>query len=141
MTSAIDTNVLLDILTTDSPFAEASVQAVVEAGSAGRLLISEIVYAELAAAFRGDRERLDSFLRETGIDLVFSDREELAAAGRIWRAYRDQGGSRQRILPDFLIGAHAGRIADRLITRDRGFFRRWFEGLEVVDLSDRDPAP
>ena len=50
MTSAIDTNVLLDILATDSSFAEASVQAVVEAGSAGRLLISEIVYAELAAA-------------------------------------------------------------------------------------------
>jgi len=111
------------------------VQAVVEAGSAGRLLISEVVYAELAAAFRGDRERLDAFLREIGIDLVSLDREALAVAGRIWRTYRDQGGSRQRIIPDFLIGAHARKTADRLITRDRGFFRRWFEGLEVVDPS------
>jgi predicted nucleic acid-binding protein len=141
LTSAIDTNVLLDILATDSPFGEASVQAVVEAGSAGRLLISEIVYAELAAAFRGDRQRLDSFLEETGIDLVSSDREALAVAGRIWRAYRDQGGSRKRIIPDFLIGAHAGSTADRLITRDRGFFRRWFEGLEVVDPSVGDSPP
>jgi predicted nucleic acid-binding protein len=53
----------------------------------------------------------------------------------MWSAYRRQRGTRERVIADFLIGAHALVQADRLLTRDRGFYRRYFEGLEILDPS------
>jgi len=60
-------------------------------------------------------------------------REAGFRAGRAWRAYRKQGGKRERILTDFLVGAHAEVQASQLITRDRGFYRELFPSLKVVD--------
>jgi predicted nucleic acid-binding protein len=134
-TTAVDTNVLLDVLAANPPFVEASGRALLEARHVGAVVVSEMVYAELAAAFRGDQERLQEFLGDMAIRLLPSPQQALAEGGRIWRAYRDAGGPRNRILADFLIGAHAQARSDRLLTRDRGFFRRWFEDLEIVDPS------
>jgi predicted nucleic acid-binding protein len=135
MISAVDTSVLLDVLTDDPRFGESSASALAEATQAGRLVVSEIVYAELAAAFRGDRESLDGFLADLGVALIPSTRTVLAEAGRLWRAQRDAGGSRRRLVADFLIAAHARETADHLISRDRGFFRQWFDDLDVIDPS------
>lgn len=54
-------------------------------------------------------------------------------AGSMWRRYLQSGGTRERIVADFLVASHAQLHADRLLTRDRGFYRSHFAGLAVVD--------
>jgi predicted nucleic acid-binding protein len=57
------------------------------------------------------------------------------AASESWRAYGRAGGARERVISDFLIGAHAQMRADRLLTRDRGFYRSYLRELTVLDPS------
>ena len=51
--------------------------------------------------------------------------------------YLAQYRAEDRIVPDFIIGAHARQQSDRLLTRDRGFYRSWFAGLTVLDPTGR----
>ncbi len=53
-------------------------------------------------------------------------------AGAAWRDYRRRGGSRSRMIADFFIGAHAEVRGRRLLTRDRGFYRRYFANVDVI---------
>jgi predicted nucleic acid-binding protein len=122
MITAVDTNVLLDILEGEERFAPSSLRAVEQAAMAGSLVICDLVYAELSAHF-GARRDLERFLDENGISVQSLDRGALFRAGRAWRAYREAGGSRARILPDFFIGAHAESQCTALVSRDRGFYR------------------
>lgn len=71
-----------------------------------------------------------------GVEFHFIDVKAALMASEFWKKYRKRGGARLRILPDFLIGAHALEYADRLLSRDSGFYRRYFTNLRVFD-----PAP
>lgn len=132
MITAIDTNVLLDILLPDERFWEPSAKALEAAAAAGALVICDIVYAELCVHFRTQRE-CDDFLKECEIRVERLSPAASFLASRAWRSYRQQGGKRTRILPDLLIGAHAQLQAARLLSRDRGFYREMFPSLRVVD--------
>jgi predicted nucleic acid-binding protein len=61
------------------------------------------------------------------------DRRAVLRASETGRSYRKRGGSRSRMIADFLIGAHASLQADRLLTRDRGFYRGYFPDLTMID--------
>lgn len=132
MITAIDTNILLDILVPNEDFYEASAQALQDAAGGGSLVISDLVYAELCIHFASQRD-CDTFLGSNEIRVQALTREAHFLASRAWRTYRQQGGKRTRILADFLIGAHAQEQATRLLSRDRGFYRKLFPSLLLHD--------
>ena len=134
MITAIDSNVLFDILAPDPRYFERSVRALGGAANAGSLVICDLVYAELGVHFQRQSD-CDQFLRENDIRVESLTREASFLASRLWRSYRQVGGKRTRILSDFLIGAHAQEQASRLLTRDRGFYREVFRSLVLIDPS------
>jgi predicted nucleic acid-binding protein len=134
MITAIDTNVLLDVLLPNEDFCEAAMAAMEESATAGSLVMCDIVYAELCIHFATQQE-CDAFLTANQIRVEALNRTAHFAASRVWREYRRQGGSRTRILADFMVGAHAQLQATRLLSRDRGFYRKLFPSLKLVDPS------
>lgn len=132
MITALDTNVLLDILLPNPKFYSSSADALQQAAHSGSLVICDLVYAELCVHFETLRE-CGVFLTENQIRTETLTPEAVFLASRIWRKYRQQGGKRARILSDFLIGAHAQVQASRLLTRDRGFYRPMFPALQILD--------
>ena len=155
MITAVDTNVLLDVLIPGAPHGDESERALTEALRAGAIIVSEPVYAELAAHFSNSRD-LNDFLEATGLRLKASERGALYGAGKDWGesvrrrpatlecsrcgASQDPrcercGSSlrpRQHVVADFIIGAHALVHADRLLTRDRGYYATYFPGLSLA---------
>ena len=134
MITAVDTNVLLDVFTNDPVHGSRSLAVLRACLAEGPLIACEVVWAELAAAFGtpgGADQALDA------IPVVCEPLGRVAAtrAGVAWHEYRRAGGPRERVIADFLVGAHAVEQADRLLTRDRGFHRLAFAGLVIVDPS------
>ncbi len=128
MITAVDANVLLDIFTGSDRHGPQSKERLVAAYDAGAIVVSDVVYAELVPAFR-DRATLDGALLELGATLSPIDSSIAFEAGLRWKRYRAAGGPRNRIIADFLIGAHAMAVADVFLTRDRGFFSSYFPEL------------
>ena len=131
MITALDTTVLLDVLVNDPKHADRSESLLAQADEEGSLIISPAVYAELVPQAR-NRDELDGWLLQTGIRIIPFTADHGYTAGVAHAAYRKAGGKRDRILADFLIGAHALHEANRLLTRDRGFYRRYFSGLTIL---------
>ncbi len=134
MITAVDTNVLLDLFGGDSQFGPSSREKVRLCLQEGSLVGCDIVWAEISACFPSTRAAREA-MEHLGVEFAGIDAPTALAAGEAWKRYRQQGGQRHRILPDFLIGAHALLHADRLLTRDRGFYRTLFLKLNVLDPS------
>lgn len=134
MITAIDSNILLDIIRPNEDFYDAAVRAMENGLATGSLVICDVVYAEVSVHFTSQTE-CDAFLEDASIRVEPLGREASFRAGRAWRAYRRRGGKRDRILPDFLVGAHAEVQASQFITRDRRFYSDSFPALKIVDPS------
>ena len=153
MITAVDTNILLDVLIPNAPHGDESESALAEALRAGAVVISDPVYAELAVHFP-QQETLDRFLTDTGLRLESCKADALYRAGKGWSEYIrrrpalacpqcgatqelhcDKCGAsvqpRQHVVADFIIGAHALAQADQLLTRDRGYYATYFPELAL----------
>lgn len=149
----MDTNVLLAILYGDD-YADRSEAELRRAYRSGKVVLTPIVYAELAAdgqfVTEGD---LTQFLTDFSIQVEEPSRAALFRAGEQFDLYtgrRPDGlqcpscgtkqtvhcpecdeplAPRQHIAADFLIGGHAVVDADALISFDTGFYDAYFPSL------------
>ena len=132
MITAVDTNILIDILEPDPVHGLRSKEALKKCLREGAVVACDVVWAEVATAYGHNSNELVEALRAMRIGFSAMSIEAALGAARSWHNYRRRGGGRGRIAADFLIGGHAAAQTERLLTRDLGFYRKYFKGLAVV---------
>jgi predicted nucleic acid-binding protein len=138
MSTALDTNVVVALLSRDSSLNFTAQRALDEAQNRGSLLISAPVFAELLAFPGRDEEFVNYFLRETRIQVEWELSEAVwRSAGHAFQSYvrrrrkqRDAGP--RRILADFVVGAHAWVGGHALLTLDSGLYGSAFPKLKII---------
>ena len=127
----IDSNVLIDVFGRDPDWWPWSLARMEEAKRRGPLRINEIVYAEASIRF-ATIGQFETTLERTGIAVMPIPRAALFLAGKVFLEYRQAGGSKSNVLPDFFIGAHAAVEQLPVITRDGRRYRRYFPTVELI---------
>ncbi|MCD2179940.1 type II toxin-antitoxin system VapC family toxin [Rhizobium sp. C1] len=131
MATMIDTNVLVDVAVRDPAWLGWSRGKIAEAAARGALVINQIIFSEFSVRY----DKIET------VELLLPPEEFLReslpwlssfAAGRAFGAYRRNGGTKERVLPDFLIGAHAYLRGYSLLTRDPKGYRAYFPDLDII---------
>ena len=142
MTTAVDTNVIVALLSGTLELSRAARKSLERASARGALVVSPPVYAELLAAPGRKTDEIDSFLSSTGIEVDWVLGELVwRTAAAAYREYavrrRNQPGDSgpRRILADFVSGAHAMHLASALLTLDLGLYRAAFPGLKILTVT------
>ena len=132
MTSVlVDSNVILDVIDGDPRWAPWSSTALATIADESLLVINPMIYAEVSIRYTTIEAvdivlPINLFRRE---DLPY---EAAFLAGKAYLQYRERGGKRRSLLPDFLIGAHAAVAGYRILTRDAGRYRSYFPKLDLI---------
>jgi len=132
----VDSNVLLDVFTRTPNWWEWSLAQLEEAALQGTLLINDVIYAETSIRFHSIDD-FDAALARFGITVAPTPRAALFLAGKAFIQYRNAGGVRNGVLPDFFIGAHAEVDRLRLLTRDVRRYRSYFPNAMLIAPKDQ----
>ena len=135
MITAVDANIVLDVLVGTPTEVQSAHTAMLAAKVAGDLIMSSVAYAEIAARFNS-KAKADDFFSLLACKVQPLDDNAAFLAGQFFAQYRKCGGTRTRIIADFLVAAHAQQNADRILTRDTGFFGSNFPRLKAVSPTD-----
>lgn len=139
MITAVDTNILVDILEPDPIYGTMSKELFKQCLREGLVVACDVVWSELATAYGHAPDELVEALNRMGVEYSAMSLKAALAAAKCWYEYREQGGTRERIAADFLVGGHALIQSDRLLTRDRGFYRNYFTKLQVLSPQEVRP--
>ncbi len=131
----VDTNILLDLVTNDTVWADWSQRQLEVAAVRGALVINDVVYAELSVGFLRVEE-VDAVLSGAQVETTTMPREALFLAGKVFQRYRAGGGTRSGVLPDFFIGAHAAVAQLPLLTRDVRRYRTYVPTVQLIAPTD-----
>lgn len=132
MITAVDTNILLDVFGADQTFGPGSRDLLRRCLMEGGVVASDVVWSEISGSFPSSKAAQEG-MSKLNIEFGSIGQEAALTAGRVSKSYRERGGKRERMIADFLIGAHAATHAERLLTRDRGFYRTYFPRLRILD--------
>ena len=127
----VDTNVLLDVAESDPAWADCSQRQLEHLALTDTLTINPVIYTEFSIGY-ARIEEVEAVLAAVAMPIAPMPREALFLAGKAFLQYRQRGGSRSGVLPDFLIGAHASVEGWRLLTRDVARYRSYFPGLQLI---------
>jgi predicted nucleic acid-binding protein len=126
----VDSSVLLDIFTEDPRWLAWSEEQLTNAAQRGALVLNAVVLAEIAPRFPLVEE-----LRAALPSMAIIEEIPLGAsflAGHAHAAYRRAGGTREAVLSDFLIGAHAAVTSRPLLTRDPRRIATYIPGATLI---------
>ena len=134
MTSTlVDTNILIEIVARDGDADRRhwSRRAYLGAAERGTMLINLVIWSELAQPFESE-VAMQAVFGPLALQREALPWEAAFVAGQVHGRYRRNGGSRQRTLPDFLIGAHALVRGHSVLTRDASRYRSYFPDLDII---------
>jgi predicted nucleic acid-binding protein len=124
----VDTNVVIDLVVPGSPWSDWAERIVAQPEA---VTASVIVVAELAPS-TGTMANAMELLTGIGIAVAELDAPAAFRAGQALAAFRAAGGKRDKLLGDFLIGAHAAARNLPLATRDPKPYRTYFPELTLI---------
>lgn len=155
MITAVDSNILYDVLVEDLEFSVSSENLLQEQNRKGALIICPAVYAELLVNFlkkhekKIAEEKLNEFLSDISIKVLPFTNDDFVLAAEAWGKF-GKGREiecprcgkttifscpsckrkifwRNHILTDFLIGAYAQNNASCFLTPDKSYYKRYFK--------------
>jgi len=132
MITAVDTNIVIDILEPDPTFGPDSKSALKQCLNQGAVVACDVVWAEAATAYGDITKDLVNAMNLMDIQFSAMSLEASMVAAACWHSYREDAKTGKRIVADFLIGGHALAQCDRLLTRNRGFYKNYFNALIVI---------
>lgn len=127
----VDTNVFVDVIHNDPVWLNWSLRELMSAKQKNQLVTNFVVYAELHTHNTAG-PHIDAFLRNLEVDLKDLTRPAAQLAATAFRSYRERGGNKTGVLPDFFIGAHAQAEGFNLLTRDAGRYKTYFPKLKLI---------
>lgn len=130
METFVDSGVLLDLFTEDQHWLSWSQEQLTQAAQRGAIVLNAIVLAEIAPRF----PRIETLHSALPSMAIIEEIPPAAAflAGHAHADYRRAGGTREAVLPDFLIGAHAAVTGRPLLTRDPRRIGAYIPGAILV---------
>jgi len=126
-----DTSVLLDVVRNDPVWGKRARQALDDASANDDVVINDVIFAELSVRYP-TFESFEVTLASVPLSHREIPRRSLFLAAKAFQRYRQRGGAKTGVLPDFFIGAHAAVEGASLLTRDPRHVRAYFPTVPLI---------